>query len=118
MRVCGSSMGRVSHGWPLTLFLLAWLLWVPAAQADDAKPGAEIATAAGVPEICQAADPAATQNTLVRVRQSVLEATTPKPQSLSSQAPKGTQRDQRELLNGRGFNYTRSSVRDAPSPAP
>ena len=115
MRVCVSSVGRVSHGWVLTLSLLAWLLWVPAAHADEAKPGAEMATDTGVPEICQAADPAATQNTLVRVRQSVLEATTPKPQSLSSQAPKGTQR---EVLNGRGFNYTRSSVRDAPPPAP
>jgi hypothetical protein len=115
MRICGSPMGRVSHGWPLTLFLLAWLLWVPAAQADEGKPGAEMATDAGVPEICQAADPAATQNALVRMRQSVIEATTPKPQSLSSQAPKGIQR---EVLNGRGFNYARSSVRDAPPPSP
>ena len=115
MRVCVSSVGRVSHGWVLTLSLLVWLLWVPAAHADEAKPGAEMATDMGVPEICQAADPAATQNALVRMRQSVLEATTPKPQSLSSQAPKGIQR---EVLNGRGFNYARSSVRDAPPPAP
>ena len=115
MRVCASSMARVSHGWPLTLSLLAWLLWVPAVQADDGKPGAEMAAGVGVPEICQAADPAATQNALVRMRQSVLEAATPKSQSLSSQTPKGIQR---EVLNGRGFNYARSSVRDAPPPAP
>ena len=39
MRVCASSMARVSHGWPLTLSLLAWLLWVPAVQADGRKAG-------------------------------------------------------------------------------
>ena len=115
MRVCASSVGRVFHSWPFTLSLLAWLLWVPAAQADEGKPGAEMATDAGVPEICQAADPAATQRALVRMRQSVMEATSPKSQSPSSQVPQGIQR---EVLNGRGFNYARSSVRDAPPPTP
>ncbi len=116
MRVCASSVARVSHGWPLMLLLLAGLLWLSAAQADEGKPRTPTATDTGVPELCQAADPAATQSALMRMRQSVVEATTPKVLSPGSQPPQGAQW---EVLNGRGFNYVRSSVRKAPPhPAP
>ena len=90
--------------WVAGIAVLACLALAPVAAAGEEDETAVATPVAPGPD-CRAADPAASRTPLARMRQAVLDATTPTERAGLASSPKG----RFEVLNGRGYNYAGSS---------
>ena len=90
--------------WVAGIAVLACLALAPVTAAGDGDATA-VATLVALGPDCRTADPAASRTPLARMRQAVLDATTPTERAGLASSPKG----RFEVLNGRGYNYAGSS---------